>query len=127
MFVTAVNVRQAAGEQQPHFLHEQRALNMSVQRGSTAYLHCRVADLQDQSVRLPFFSLSFFLSFFFLPFFLSLSRFSTFSLPSLHSTTVLSVTLSIAVLSISVMKSFVYQILLIRIVFGWLNKCCIAE
>ncbi|XP_063873692.1 uncharacterized protein LOC135107595 isoform X1 [Scylla paramamosain] len=45
-----VNVRQAGGEQQPHFLHQQRALNMSVQRGSTAYLHCRVADLQDQSV-----------------------------------------------------------------------------
>ncbi|MPC89273.1 hypothetical protein E2C01_084211 [Portunus trituberculatus] len=26
---------------------------MSVQRGSTAYLHCRVADLQDQSVIQP--------------------------------------------------------------------------
>lgn len=45
-----VNVRQTDGEQQPHFLHQQRAMNLSVQLGSTAYLHCRVADLHDQSV-----------------------------------------------------------------------------
>ncbi|KAK8736053.1 hypothetical protein OTU49_005206 [Cherax quadricarinatus] len=34
----------------PYFLHERLNLNVSVQLGSTAYLHCRIAGLKDQSV-----------------------------------------------------------------------------
>ncbi|XP_071538628.1 lachesin-like [Panulirus ornatus] len=34
----------------PYFLHKQLTLNVSVQLGSTAYLHCRIASLKDQSV-----------------------------------------------------------------------------
>ncbi|XP_045615861.1 lachesin [Procambarus clarkii] len=34
----------------PHFLHDRLNLNVSVQLASTAYLHCRIAGLKDQSV-----------------------------------------------------------------------------
>ncbi|XP_050720358.1 junctional adhesion molecule B-like [Eriocheir sinensis] len=37
-------------EVEPRFLHEQLSLNVSVQLGSTAYLHCRVEGINDQSV-----------------------------------------------------------------------------
>ena len=40
-------------EQQPHFLHDHLTLNVSVQLGSTAHLHCRLAGITDQSVSTP--------------------------------------------------------------------------
>ncbi|KAG0713086.1 hypothetical protein GWK47_017007 [Chionoecetes opilio] len=40
----------SGAEQQPRFLHDQLTLNVSVQLGSTAHLHCRLAGITDQSV-----------------------------------------------------------------------------
>ncbi|XP_042219418.1 uncharacterized protein LOC121864463 [Homarus americanus] len=37
-------------QEQPHFLHDRLTLNVSVQLASTAYLHCQVTGLKDQSV-----------------------------------------------------------------------------
>ncbi|KAK8392593.1 hypothetical protein O3P69_014775 [Scylla paramamosain] len=40
----------SGAEEQPHFLHDQLTLNVSVQLGSTAHLHCRLAGITEQSV-----------------------------------------------------------------------------
>ncbi|XP_037778858.1 lachesin-like [Penaeus monodon] len=38
------------GQDQPRFLHDELTVNVSVQLGSTAHLHCRITGLRDQSV-----------------------------------------------------------------------------